>query len=342
MKLLRRCINKAPDIVGTIPWRVPLVGLVMAVAVAAACSGEGAEPTGAGARLSAVATSNIVADWVSAVGAGRVEVSALVPVGASPHGYSPGARDVARVAEADVVFTVGLGLEAGWLQDLVMEVSEGTAVVELGPLVEPLLALGAAELDANVAEGGEKGQRELWDPHFWMDPLRVVVAVRQIADRLAAVDPDGAETYLDNAEAYVAELEALHKWVQGRVQTLSVDKRMLVTSHDMLSYFARRYGFTVVGSAIPGTSTDREAAPRDLADLIEAVRELDVLAVFAETVESGRLIEQLARETDVTVVAGLFTGSLGSPGSGPENYIDMMRTDVELIVDALGGPGRVR
>ncbi len=339
MKLLRRCINNVRVIVGTIPLRVPLVGLAMAAAVAAACSGEGPEPTGADARVSVVTTSNIVADWVSAVGAGRVELSALLPVGASPHGYSPGARDVARVAEADVVFTVGLGLESGWLEDLVMEVSEGTAVVELGPLVEPLQASGAAETDVIVEE---EDDRELWDPHFWMDPLRAIVAVRQIADRLAAVDPDGAQTYLDNAETYVAELEALHDWIEGRVKTLSVDKRMLVTSHDTLSYFARRYDFTIVGSAIPGTSTDREAAPRDLADLIETVRELDVLTVFAETVESGRLIEQLARETEVTVVAGLFTGSLGSPGSGAENYIDMMRTDVGLIVDALGGAGQVR
>jgi ABC-type Zn uptake system ZnuABC Zn-binding protein ZnuA len=317
-------------------FAVVVVGIAV---LGVACSGEGPEQPEGKARISVVATSNIVADWVSAVGAGRVEVSALVPVGASPHGYSPGARDVARVAEADVVFTVGLGLEAGWLEDLVMVASEGTAVVELGPIVEPLLASGVAETDVSVAEGDD---REVWDPHFWMDPLRVVVVVRQIADRLAAVDPDGAETYLDNAEAYVAELEALHEWIEGRVQTLSTDERMLVTSHDTLSYFARRYGFTVVGSAIPGTSTDREAMPRDLADLIEVVRELDVMAVFAETVESGRLIEQLARETGVTVVAGLFTGSLGSPGSGAENYIDMMRRDVGLIVDALGGAGRVR
>ena len=112
---------------------MPLVGLVIAVAVATACSGEGPESTGADARVSVVTTSNIVADWVAAVGAGRVELSALLPVGASPHGYSPGARDVARVAEADVVFTVGLGLEAGWLEDLVMEVSESTAAMRFGP-----------------------------------------------------------------------------------------------------------------------------------------------------------------------------------------------------------------
>jgi zinc/manganese transport system substrate-binding protein len=324
---------------------VALAGLAL-VGAAVACSGDSGQSKGASAAhqgdrdgISVVTTSNIAADWVSRVGGDRVEVTSLLPTGTSPHGYSPGARDVARVAEADIVFTMGLGLETGWLKDLVAEASEGADIVELGSFADPLPARGR-----DVGETGDAGEAErgVMDPHFWLDPVRVVLAVHEIARRLESADPGGAATFRGNAEAYVAELEALHVWAAGRVEALPADRRKLVTSHDSLGYLADRYGFEIVGATIPGVSTDRETTPQELAALIEAVVMQGVAAIFAETVESNRLVEQLARETGVTMVAGLFTGSLGGPGSGAETYIEMMRTDVGLIVDALSGdaPGR--
>ena len=305
----------------------------MLIGAAVACSGtdgeRGGDPGVGGAAtggISVVTTSNIAADWVRRVGGDRVDVVSLLPTGTDPHGYSPGARDVARVAEADVVFIMGLGLETGWLKDLVAEASEGADIVELGSFV-----------DALTLQEGDAG--EVIDPHFWLDPVRVILAVDEIAKRLGAADPAAAATYRGNAEAYVAELEALHEWAVGRVETLGVERRKLVTSHDSLGYFANRYQFEVVGATIPGVSTDRETTPKELAALIDAVKTQDVSAIFAETVESNRLVEQLARETGAVVVAGLFTGSLGGTGSGAETYIEMMRTNVALIVDSLRSDG---
>ncbi len=318
MEQLRRSINRLATFA--------LVALAL-VGTAVACSGGNGESPGGSATdesISVVTTSNIAADWVRRVGGNQIEVTSLLPTGTSPHGYSPGARDVARVAEADVVFTMGLGLETGWLKDLVAEASEGADIVELGSFADPMLVSG-------------RDTGAVADPHFWLDPVRVVLAVHEIARRLAAADPGAAATYRGNAEAYVAELEALHGWAVGRVEALNVDRRKLVTSHDSLGYFADRYGFEVVGATIPGVSTDRETTPQELAALIEAVKLQDVPAIFAETVESNRLVEQLARETGAVVVAGLFTGSLGGTGSGAETYIEMMRTNVGLIVDSLRG-----
>jgi len=330
---LRRSINSSSNLVRAnsraLAW-VAILGLAL-VSPAVACSGdnrESKEASATDAGISVVTTSNIAADWVSRVVGDRVEVTSLLPTGTSPHGYSPGARDVARVAEADIVFTMGLGLETGWLKDLVAEASEGADIVELGSFANPLPARRG---DAMEADQG------VMDPHFWLDPVRVVLAVYEIAERLGLADSEAAAAYESNAEAYVAELEALHAWAVERVETLNVDRRKLVTSHDSLGYLADRYGFEVVGAAIPGVSTDRDTTPRELAALIDAVIMQDVSAIFAETVESNRLVEQLALETGVIVVAGLFTGSLGSPGSGAETYIEMMRTNVGLIVDSLRG-----
>lgn len=331
MSFLILCINKLSGRRKTGRFRSWLaLACLLSAALAAACAeGDGgSQATDGSRRVAVVTTSNIVADWVAIVGGGRVDVTALVPVGSDPHGYSPGARAAVRIAEADLLFTIGLGLEAEWLKDLVRNVAGGEAVVvELAPLADPLFT-GAT----GVAGGPDDAGR---DPHFWLDPLRVRLAVREISARLAILDPDGAPDYRDNADAYVSELEELHGWIDARVALLDQEGRKLVTSHDSLSYFADRYGFIIVGAATPGTSTDRDTTPRELADLIEAVEEQGVRAVFAETIEGGRLVEQLAREAGVVVVAGLFTGSLGGPDSGAETYLDMMRTNVELIVGAL-------
>ena len=321
-----------------------LAGLALAGA-AVACSGGDGEGQGDRESISVVTTSNIAADWVRRVGGNQIEVMSLLPTGTSPHGYSPGARDVARVAEADVVFTMGLGLETGWLEDLVAEASEGADIVELGSFADPLPARVQDVHDSTEQEAesdAHEDEHGVIDPHFWLDPVRVVQAVHEIARRLGAADPAAAAAYRGNAEAYVAELEALHEWAVGRVETLDADRRKLVTSHDALGYFADRYGFEVVGATIPGVSTDYETTPQELTALIEAVRMQDVSAIFTETVESSRLAEQLARETGAIVVAGLFTGSLGGPGSGAETYIEMMRTNVGLIVDSLRGDGSER
>ena len=333
MDQLRWSINKTPGVRPADSWRlaIALVVVCIVAALASACSEAARGSPDADGRIAVVTTSNIVADWVTQVGGRKVQVTSLLPVGVSPHAYSPGARDVARVSGADLVLTVGLGLEAGWLGDLVVEASGGVGIVELGPFVDPMIVGELAGREKEVAEY----DRQVWDPHFWLDPLRVIPAVREIAALLAAADPAGSATYRDGAEAYAAELEALHEWIAERVATIDPDRRRLVTSHDTLAYFADRYGFAIIGSAIPGTSTNRETSPREMADLIEAVKTRDVAAVFMETVEGGRLIEQVARETGARVVTGLFTESLGGPGSGAETYVEMMRADVESIVGAL-------
>ncbi len=172
------------------------------------------------------------------------------------------------------------------------------------------------------------------DPHFWFDPTRVSQAVINIATQLATMDPAGVETYTANATAYVAQLEELHAWTEQQVSSIPVDHRILVTSHDSLSYFAVVYGFEVVGTVIPGGTTETESSAEQLAELIEIIEHEGVRAVFGETTVSERIARAVAEETGAGFYS-LYSGSLGAAGSGGDTYLTMFRSNVEIIVEAL-------
>ena len=173
-----------------------------------------------------------------------------------------------------------------------------------------------------------------FDPHFWFDPIRVKVAVNEIAARLSAIDPENADYYRENASEYGKQLDELHAWTQEQVSAVEPERRLLVTSHDSLSYFAEAYGFEIVGLVIPSLATDVEPSAQHIAGLVEVIREHDVPALFGETTVSDKLAQAVARETGANVIQ-LYSGSLGAEGSGADTYLSMVRTNVERIVGAL-------
>ena len=172
------------------------------------------------------------------------------------------------------------------------------------------------------------------DPHFWFDPLRVQQAVNTIAAQLSTVDPAGQTDYRENAAAYNRELDDLHAWIEEQVAVLPDDHRVLVTSHDSFQYFAQRYGFEVAGAIFPVT-TEIEPTAQDLAMLIETIEHEGVHAVFTERSHSDRLAQRVAEETGAELVSGLYTGSLGEPGGDAGNYLDLMRHNTMIMVEAL-------
>ena len=157
------------------------------------------------------------------------------------------------------------------------------------------------------------------DPHFWFDPIRVKLAVNEMAYQLAAQDPANASVYADNAASYGMQLDELHAWIQEHVKQVPPERRLLVTSHDSLGYLAAAYGFEVVGLIIPSLAPDVEPSAEHLAELIDVIRDNNVPAVFGETTVSDKLAQAVARETGAEVVQ-LYSGSLGVEGSGADTY----------------------
>ncbi len=305
--------------------------VVGTVILATGCTGAAPSSTpGVATAVTVVTTNSVIADWVGQVGGDRVDVFTLLPVGSDPHTFQPGARDVTRVADADVVFSVGLNLEGTWLVDLITNAaSSPDTIVPLGEIVGPL------KLDGRQDEDGLQGGQGPFDPHFWFDPIRVQRAVSDIAARLSLLDPKGEETYAANAGSYSRELDDLHAWTLEQVAQVPPERRRLVTSHDSLGYFAQRYGFDVVGTIIPGVTTELDPSAAELAKLSDAIRAHQVPAIFTETNMSDRLARSLAEEAGVQVIRALYIGSLDEPGTGADTYTNMIRTNTGIIVDAL-------
>ena len=317
------------------PFGALIIPLMLLLAMA--CDGDSATE-----KIKVVTTSNIMADWVQAIGQDRVEASSLLPSNADPHTYQPGAQDITRVADADLVFSVGLSLEAGWLDKLIENAARNPdVIVTLGDAVDPLEfveiidehAAGHEEPGNGEEEEDGYGHGEL-DPHFWFDPLRVKQAVNSIAAQLSTVDPAGQTFYRENAAAYNRQLDELHVWIAEQVGSLPEDRRVLVTSHDSFQYFAVRYGFEVAGAIFP-VSTEAEPTAQDLAGLIETIEHEGAPAVFTEKSHSERLARRVAEETGATLIGGLYTGSLSEPGGEAGTYVDLMRHNTQTIVEAL-------
>ncbi|MGY6567462.1 MAG: metal ABC transporter solute-binding protein, Zn/Mn family, partial [Salinarimonas sp.] len=172
-----------------------------------------------------------------------------------------------------------------------------------------------------------------YDPHAWQDVGNVKVYVANIRDALIAKDPDGADLYSANAEAYIAELAALDAEIREAVAALP-EGALVITSHDAFRYFTHAYGLAF--DAPVGTSTEVEATARDVARLIDTIRANDIRAVFAESLTDARLIEQIAREAGVPVAGTLYSDALSPPDGPAGTYIDMMRHNISLISEGLG------
>ena len=297
-----------------------LLGTLMIVSSMLPGCGRALLPT---KKLAVVTTSNIIANWVSNVGGDQVYVFALLPVGADPHTYQPGAADVARAAEAQVLFAVGLGLEHAWLTRLLTNAAEDpNKVVALGEYVQPLPA---------EPGGGAEGPL---DPHFWWDPLRVKLAITEIVSHLSKIDSANAATYQANGGAYAQQLDDLSSRIVALTDQIPAPRRKIVSSHETMQYFAQRYGYEAVGSIFPGISTDREPSAAELAQLAKKIRELGVDVIFTEPIVTDRLARSIAAETGAKVVR-LYSDSLGPANSSADTYITMMDTDMKLIYEAL-------
>jgi zinc/manganese transport system substrate-binding protein len=301
------------------------MGMVLVAAVTSACGGG--SDGGAAGGLSIVATTSVVGDLAAQVVGDAATVEVLIPVGADPHEFQASSRQAAAVQEADLVVAIGLGLEQGLSDVLDAAMADGVTLLEIGPLVDPL------PFGVHTA-GAEDDHADGLDPHVWMDPVRMEQAARLIGDALDAIDPTGEGSA--RAEAYAAELRAADAEIAALVATIPEGKRTLVTNHDALGYFAARYGFDVIGVIVPGGSTLGNPSSAELAALVDVIRDRQVPAIFAETIESATLADAIAAEVGTQVeVVELYTGSLGEPGSGADTLVGMLVTDARLIVDAL-------
>ncbi|MGY6502251.1 MAG: metal ABC transporter solute-binding protein, Zn/Mn family, partial [Acidimicrobiales bacterium] len=175
------------------------------------------------------------------------------------------------------------------------------------------------------------------DPHIWQDPARMSDAMPGIADAIVEAVPSlDADAVRERAEAYAAELLEVDAEIEEILSAVPSERRYLITNHDTFGYLADRYGFEVIGTVIPGGDTLAAPSAADLAELVAEIEEHDLPAIFADNTVAPGLTQALADEASVDVeVVTLYTDSLGEPGSDADTYIGMLRTNAQLIADAL-------
>ena len=307
----------------------------LAAVVVLALSGCGDDGAPSGARPSIVVSTSILGDVVSNLVGDEADVEVLMAPNVDPHDFAPSARQAASLREADVVVVNGAGFEAGLVDVIDGAEADGATVIEAIAGVE-LLELGEDD-DHDHDDGDDHDHGDEHDPHFFTDPARMAQAVRALGDRLADEVPQlDTGSVRQRVRAYAAELESLDREVEDLLAVVPDERRILVTNHDVFAYFADRYGFEVLGTVIPGTTTLAEPSAADLSALADAIAAAGVPAIFAEASAPNRLAEALAGEGADVEVVGLYTESLGAAGSDADTYVAMVRTNAERIAAALG------
>ena len=273
--------------------------------------------------LNIVVTIPVLKDLAEQVGGQHVRVTSLLKGYENEHTYSPKPSDLIAVRKAQLLFEVGVGLEV-WVSNLVKNAGSSSLIIVTTSKGIALLHDGHGhDGDSLVGEKQEPG-----NPHIWMDPENAATMMRHITEALIQVDPDHAQDYRQNQALYRKRLDQLCTELSERVRRLS-DKRF-IAHHPAWPYFARRFGFQIVGT-IQGQSGSEPSAVR-LQNLIATMKKQQIRAVVSEIQLSQKLPELLAKETGARVVV-LTTLPGGLPRT--ETYLDMLRYNVLQLANAL-------
>ena len=334
---------------------------------AAVATGSGSEAGSAErARPWVVATTPILGDVVAQVGGEAIDLTVLMPPGADPHAFEPSPADAIALEDAGLVFVNGFDLEESLLPLLESRAKDGAQVLSASAGITPRVEGGAecedehgddehgddehgddehADDEHGDDEHGDEHHEDEHghhhgpcapDPHVWLDPTNISLWAVTIAEQLSVVDPEGAAGYEARASEVEGRMDTLDGWIREQVATVPEGQRRFVTDHETHGWFADRYGVEAVGATLPGFSTLEGASAGELAELEDAIRDLDVPAILVARTVDDVLARRLAEDMGTPLVP-IYTGTLSEPEGPAASYEAMMRHDVAAIVEALGG-----
>jgi len=269
-----------------------------------------------------ISTSTIIADLTARVGGEEIDHQDILKPGDDPHVYEPVPSDSVALEKADLILYNGYNLEPGLIKMI-----DSTAVkakkVAVGEAIKPL----------QLAKEGQK----VPDPHVWGSAKNGIIMVEKIRDQLIELSPEDKEIFTANAAQLIAELENLDRWITAAIKTIPPSQRQLVTTHDAFQYYAHAYGLKVAGTLI-GISTEEQPSAQTVKNLADAIKNLRVPAIFAETTINPALITTVAEEAGVKLAPQqLYSDSIGAVGTRGDSYVKMLKENTRSIVESLGG-----
>lgn len=281
------------------------------------------QPTVTDSRKSIVVTYSVLGSIVKELVGEGARVTVSMPNGADPHDWEPSARDIEAINNADLVVENGLGLESGMLRALNDARGAGVRFFTASDHID-IRYVGPGE---GIPAGDPDQAVGAPDPHLWTDPVAMKSMEAALADTLTGelgLDIAGREIDLAN------RLDALDAQISGIVAQIPPDQRKLVTGHESMGYFARRYGFRLVGVIIPSLTSQAGVSAADLAALKTAISANGVKVIFTELGTSPAVAQAISEETGVAVVE-LSTHTLPADGS----YLTFMLNLANVITGAL-------
>ena len=271
-------------------------------------------------RLKVVTTFTVLADMARNVAGDAADVVSVTKPGAEIHGYEPTPGDLVAASDADLVLWNGLGLEV-WFEQFLRNLGDiPSATVSDG--IEPI----------PIGSGQYEGRP---NPHAWMGLESALTYVDNIAAALSVADPENAETYAANADAYKAELRATLEPLRDALAAVPEEDRWLVTCEGAFSYLARDLGLKEL--YLWPMNADRVGTPQQVRAVIDGVRGNDIPAVFCESTVSTKPAEQVARETGARFGGVLYVDSLSEEGGPVPTYLDLLRVTTETVAEGLTG-----
>jgi ABC-type Zn uptake system ZnuABC Zn-binding protein ZnuA len=312
--------------------RLPLVrrlalatGCVVALA---ACSSSGGAQAPDDGRLQVVTTVSPITNIVQNVAGTNVSVTGIVPEGTNSHTFEPAPSDAAVMESADVVFMNGLHLEEPTRELAEANLGDEVPLIELGDRT-----IGPDEYIYDFSFPEEAGDP---NPHLWTNPLYARRYAEIVRDELSALDPANTAAYERNYDAFATRIDELDALVRQVTETVPPEQRTLLTYHDSFPYFAREYGWRIIGAVQPSDFAD--PTPQEIAGLIDQIEAEQIPAIFGSEVFPSPVLEQIAAETGATYVDDLRDDDLpGEPGEPDHSYFGLMVFDLRTFMSALGG-----
>ncbi|MCZ8117980.1 MAG: zinc ABC transporter substrate-binding protein [Microcystis sp. LE18-22.4A] len=269
-----------------------------------------------------ISTSTIIADLTAGVGGEEIDHQDILKPGDDPHVYEPVPADSVALEKADLILYNGYNLEPGLIK-MINSTAVKAKKVAVGEAITPLQL--------------EKEGQKVPDPHVWGSAKNGIIMVKTIRDQLIELSPEDKEIFTENAAQLIRELENLDRWITAAIKTIPPSQRQLVTTHDAFQYYAHAYGLKVAGTLI-GISTEEQPSAQTVKNLADAIKNLQVPAIFAETTINPALITTVAAEAGVKLAPKqLYSDSIGAVGTGGDSYVKMLRENTRSIVESLGG-----
>ncbi len=314
-------------------FRSPITWVLLVAALAiGACGGDGSSTSGTSGepdtRLKVVTTVSPITSIVENIAGSRILLEGVVPEGVNSHTFEPTPSMAKLMAEADLIIINGLFLEEPTLALAESNKRDRAVILSLG---DQTVTPDEWQFDFTFPESA--GQP---NPHLWPDPNLGLRYAELVQGQLAAMDPDNATYYADNLERFRSRINQMDQAIRTAVATVPEPNRKLLTYHDSWAYFARQYGMEVIGAVQPSNFSQPSA--REVAQLIDQVKNLGLPAVFGSEVFSSDVLEAIASEANAQFVDDLADDDLpGKPGDPEHSYLGLMQRNLEAMIPALGG-----